>query len=129
GPLRRDPWSGAARAPPASRAATARARPPRAAASRRRRAPRASRRGHAAPCRTRARPSARTPLRGPRTTSSQALRDVVERERALERVADAEQRVLCELRADELQADRQALREPARDRQAGQPCHARRDRE
>ena len=50
--------------------------------------------------------------------SSQPLRDEVEAERALERVPGAEERVLGELRADELQADRQALGEPARDREA-----------
>ena len=57
------------------------------------------------------------------------LRDGVERERLLERVPDAEEDVLAELRADELQPDRQSLREPARDREPGQPGEARRDRQ
>ena len=55
-----------------------------------------------------------------------ALRDVVEAERALERVAGAEEQVLGELRADQLQADRQPVREAARDREAGQAGHVRR---
>ena len=57
-------------------------------------------------------------------SSSQPLRDGVEAERALERVAGAEERVLRELRPDQLQADRQPVREAARDVQARQarPC-------
>ena len=52
------------------------------------------------------------------------LRDGVEAERALERVPDAEERVLGELRADELQSDGKAFAEPARDAQPRQarPC-------
>ena len=50
-------------------------------------------------------------------------------DRPLERVAGAEEEVLRELRAEELQPDRQPLREPARDREPGQPGHVRRDRE
>src|SRR5579884_4092439 len=51
----------------------------------------------------------------------------VEGEGLLERVADAEERVLGELRADQLQADGQTLREAAGDVQPRQPGHARRD--
>ena len=71
---------------------------------------------------------ARSPA--PRSSrSSQPLRDDVEAERALERVPDAEERVLGELRADQLQADRQTLREAARDAEPRQARHARRDRQ
>ena len=47
----------------------------------------------------------------------------------LERVANAEECVLRELRADQLQPHGQALGEAARDREAGEPGHVRRNRE
>ena len=51
-----------------------------------------------------------------RAVTAQPRRHDVEADRALERVAGAEERVLAELRADQLQPDRQPLGEPARDR-------------
>ena len=47
----------------------------------------------------------------------------------LERVRGAEERVLAELRADQLQPDRQPFGEAAGNVQAGQAGHARRDRQ
>src|SRR5919201_2763745 len=45
-------------------------------------------------------------------SATEPLRDVVEGERALERVPDAEERVLRELRPDQLEPDREAVGEP-----------------
>ncbi len=55
--------------------------------------------------------------------------DEVEAERGLERMADLEEAVLGELRAEDLQADGEPVRQAARNREPRQPGHVRRDRE
>src|SRR5688572_16425323 len=70
-----------------------------------------------------------SPVRSPAPTSSKPLRDGVEPDRLLERMADAEEAVLAELRADELKSDGEPPGQTAWDREAGQACETRWDRE
>src|SRR3989454_7055796 len=62
-------------------------------------------------------------------SSPEPLRHGVELERALQRMADSEERVLRELLPDQLQADGEPFRQPARNREPRQSGHVRRDRE
>ena len=68
-----------------------------------------------------------SPMTGSQFTGTS--RDEVEADRPLQRVAGAEEQVLGELRADQLEADREPFREAAGNREPGQARHVRRDRE
>src|SRR5436190_3801319 len=88
-----------------------------------------TRSGSAAPTDARAKPVRPEGDIASGAASSETLRHRVEGERSLERMRDAVERVLRELRADQLQTHKQSLREPARNQEPRQADHVQRDRQ